>query len=111
MRTASWLLAGVLLANFTDFISPAVMHWTRSGDLIVTASLAGLIGMPMDPIYGAWPRATYSCGVNTDGKGQSYGTHENYLMRRSTPFADIVRHLTPFFVSRQVICGAGRVGS
>lgn len=47
---------------------------------------------------------------NTDNKGASYGTHENYLMRRSTPFADIVRHLTPFFVSRQVVCGAGRVG-
>src|SRR5688572_2263794 len=31
-------------------------------------------------------------------------------MRRSTPFADIVRHLTPFFVSRQVVTGAGRVG-
>jgi proteasome accessory factor A len=31
-------------------------------------------------------------------------------MARSTPFADIVRHLTPFFVSRQVVCGAGRVG-
>src|SRR5271167_1709253 len=42
---------------------------------------------------------------NTDNKGASYGTHENYLMRRSTPFADIVRNLTPFFVTRQVICG------
>src|SRR6188472_2043641 len=47
---------------------------------------------------------------NTDNKGASYGAHENYLMRRSTPFADIVRHLTPFFVSRQVFTGAGRVG-
>jgi len=47
---------------------------------------------------------------NTDNKGASYGAHENYLMRRSTPFGDIVRHLTPFFVSRQVVCGAGRVG-
>jgi Pup amidohydrolase len=47
---------------------------------------------------------------NTDNKGASYGCHENYLMNRSTPFADIVRHLTPFFVSRQVVCGAGRVG-
>lgn len=47
---------------------------------------------------------------NTDNKGASYGAHENYLMRRSTPFADIVKHLTPFFVSRQVITGAGRVG-
>jgi proteasome accessory factor A len=47
---------------------------------------------------------------NTDNKGVSYGCHENYLMARSTPFADIVRHLTPFFVSRQVVTGAGRVG-
>src|SRR5207253_3048427 len=47
---------------------------------------------------------------NTDNKGASYGTHENYLMARATPFADIVRNLTPFFVSRQVVCGAGRVG-
>ncbi|RZS80072.1 proteasome accessory factor A [Motilibacter rhizosphaerae] len=47
---------------------------------------------------------------NTDGKGASYGAHENYLMPRETPFGDIVRHLTPFFVSRQVVCGAGRVG-
>ena len=31
-------------------------------------------------------------------------------MPRSTPFSDIVRHLTPFFVSRQVVCGSGRVG-
>ncbi len=45
---------------------------------------------------------------NTDGKGASYGTHENYLMNRATPFGDVVRHLTPFFVSRQVFTGAGR---
>jgi Pup amidohydrolase len=47
---------------------------------------------------------------NTDNKGASYGAHENYLMARSTPFADIVAHLTPFFVTRQIVCGAGRVG-
>jgi len=47
---------------------------------------------------------------NTDNKGASYGTHENYLMKRATPFADIVRHLTPFFVTRQIMCGQGRVG-
>ncbi|MGI9197170.1 MAG: depupylase/deamidase Dop [Candidatus Nanopelagicales bacterium] len=47
---------------------------------------------------------------NTDNKGASYGCHENYLMRRTTPFADIVRDLTPFFVTRQVFSGAGRVG-
>src|SRR5215210_4051461 len=48
---------------------------------------------------------------NSDGKGNSYGTHENYLVDRQTPFADIVRDLTPFFVSRQVFCGAGKLGS
>jgi proteasome accessory factor A len=47
---------------------------------------------------------------NVDNKGASYGCHENYLMSRATPFPDIVRHLIPFFVSRQVVCGAGRVG-
>ena len=47
---------------------------------------------------------------NTDNKGASYGSHENYLMRRQTPFADIVAYLTPFFVTRQIVCGAGRVG-
>src|SRR6266487_6900156 len=39
---------------------------------------------------------------NTDGKGNSYGCHENYLVDRATPFARIVRDLTPFFVTRQV---------
>ena len=48
---------------------------------------------------------------NTDGKGNSYGTHENYLVDRATPFAAIVRDLTPFFVSRQVFTGAGKLGA
>ncbi len=47
---------------------------------------------------------------NTDNKGASYGCHENYLMRRVTPFPNIVRDLTPFFVTRQIFTGAGRVG-
>jgi proteasome accessory factor PafA2 len=47
---------------------------------------------------------------NTDGKGASYGAHENYLMDRRTPFVDIIRGLIPFFVTRQVFAGAGRVG-
>jgi branched-chain amino acid transport system permease protein len=45
-------LAGVLLANFTDFISPAVMHWTRSGDLIVMVVLGGMAS-PFGPMIGA----------------------------------------------------------
>ncbi|HEY6566783.1 MAG TPA: depupylase/deamidase Dop [Actinomycetota bacterium] len=48
---------------------------------------------------------------NSDGKGNSYGTHENYLIDRATPFGDIVRDLTPFFVTRIVFTGAGKVGA
>jgi proteasome accessory factor A len=48
---------------------------------------------------------------NTDGKGNSYGTHENYLMDRKVPFARIVQHMMPFFVTRQIFTGAGKVGA
>ena len=47
---------------------------------------------------------------NTDNKGASYGCHENYLMSRVTPFADVVRLFTAFLVTRQVFTGAGRLG-
>jgi branched-chain amino acid transport system permease protein len=45
-------LAGALLANHTDFVSPAVMHWTRSGDLIVMIVLGGM-GTLFGPLIGA----------------------------------------------------------
>jgi branched-chain amino acid transport system permease protein len=45
-------LAGALLANHTSFISPALMHWTRSGDLIVMVVLGGL-GSLFGPVIGA----------------------------------------------------------
>ena len=48
---------------------------------------------------------------NSDGKGNSYGTHENYLVDRAVPFAALVRNLLPWFVSRQVFTGAGKIGS
>jgi len=48
---------------------------------------------------------------NSDRKGNSYGCHENYLMDRRTSFKRIVEHLLPFFVTRQVYSGAGKVGS
>lgn len=47
---------------------------------------------------------------NTDNKGASYGCHENYLMPRTVAFPRIVAAMIPFFVTRQVIAGAGRVG-
>ncbi|HAM03004.1 MAG TPA: proteasome accessory factor PafA2 [Acidimicrobiaceae bacterium] len=48
---------------------------------------------------------------NSDGKGNSYGTHENYLMDRAVPFARIAHLITPHFVTRQVFTGAGKVGT
>lgn len=47
---------------------------------------------------------------NSDNKGASYGTHENMLVQRAVPFADLVTHLTPFFITRQLFTGAGRLG-
>ncbi len=47
----------------------------------------------------------------SDRKGNSYGCHENYLMDRRTSFKQIVEHLMPFFVTRQVYAGAGKVGT
>jgi proteasome accessory factor A len=46
---------------------------------------------------------------NTDSAGNSYGCHENYLVRRNGEFANLVDVLIPFLVTRQMICGAGKV--
>ena len=45
-------LAGALLANHTDFVSPSMMYWTRSGDLIIMVVLGGM-GSPVGPLIGA----------------------------------------------------------
>ena len=46
---------------------------------------------------------------NTDSHGNSYGCHENYLISRVGDFAKITDVLVPFLVSRQLICGAGKL--
>ena len=80
-----------------------IVRWDKAGEQVMLDAQKRAAALP-----GGQPILLYK--NNTDGKGASYGAHENFLMRRSTPFADIVKHLTPFFVSRQVVCGAGRVG-
>src|ERR1700757_2666873 len=111
-------LANVILTNgarlYVDHAHPeysapectnplSVVKWDKAGERIMAEAAAKAATVP-----GAHPIQLYK--NNTDNKGASYGTHENYLMRRSTPFADIVKNLTPFFVTRQVVSGAGRVG-
>ncbi len=46
---------------------------------------------------------------NTDSAGNSYGCHENYLTARRDDFAHYAEVLIPFFVSRQIYAGAGKV--
>jgi proteasome accessory factor PafA2 len=80
-----------------------VVLWDKAGERVMLAASRRIGATP-----GLAPVNLYK--NNTDNKGASYGTHENYLMRRDTPFADIVRGLIPFFVSRQVFAGSGKVG-
>jgi proteasome accessory factor A len=47
---------------------------------------------------------------NSDGKGNSYGAHENYLLSRQTPFSEVIRYAMTFLVTRQIFTGAGKVG-
>ena len=111
-------LANVILTNgarlyvdhaHPEYSTPEVTNpldavlWDKAGELVMLDAARRAAMAP-----GAQPINLYK--NNTDNKGVSYGAHENYLMPRSTPFGEIVRHLTPFFVSRQVVCGSGRVG-
>jgi proteasome accessory factor A len=77
--------------------------WDAAGDQVALAAVRRLAADPELPPINLYKN-------NTDNKSVSYGSHENYLMPRSVPFGDIVRGLTPFFVTRQIICGSGRVG-
>ena len=110
-------LANVILTNgarlYVDHAHPEystpecttpldIVRWDKAGEQIA------LDACKMASVSGEGDLLLYK--NNTDNKGASYGAHENYLVRRATPFGDIVRHLIPFFVSRQVVCGAGRVG-
>jgi proteasome accessory factor PafA2 len=47
---------------------------------------------------------------NSDGKGNSYGCHENYLVSRDVPFSDLVHFMTTHFVTRQTFTGSGKIG-
>ncbi|MGY1616456.1 depupylase/deamidase Dop [Geodermatophilus sp. SYSU D00691] len=80
-----------------------VVLWDKAGEQVMAEAARRAARVP-----GTQPIQLYK--NNTDGKGASYGAHENYLMDRRTPFIDIIRGLVPFFVTRQVFAGAGRVG-
>ncbi len=83
----------------------SALKFDRAGELILQRSMDYAAQMlPGDAHIAIYKN-------NSDGKGNSYGCHENYLMDRSIPFATIVRRIIPFFVSRQLFTGSGKVGS
>lgn len=90
-----------------EYSSPEVLTprqavtWDRAGELVMAQAAQALA---------AQGRPVRLYKNNVDGKGASYGTHENYLVPRSVPFEALVRGLLPFFATRQVVTGAGRVG-
>jgi proteasome accessory factor PafA2 len=82
-----------------------LVRWDKAGERILAASMRAsrlLVGEGEEIV---------AYKNNSDRKGNSYGTHENYLVDRAVPFATLVHHLLPWFVTRQVFCGAGKVGS
>jgi len=111
-------LANVILTNgsrlYVDHAHPEystpectgprdVVLWDKAGEHVMRRAAWLASQVPRSPQILLYKN-------NVDNKGASYGAHENYLMARATPFGEIVQHLVPFFVTRQAVCGAGRVG-
>ncbi|MCL4120111.1 UNVERIFIED_CONTAM: hypothetical protein GTU68_053784 [Idotea baltica] len=78
-----------------------VTRYDRAGELVVIESMDAA----KELLGGGQELIAYK--NNSDGKGNSYGTHENYLMDRNTPFSHIVANATVHFVTRQIFIGAG----
>jgi Pup amidohydrolase len=84
--------------------------WDKAGERIleVAAERAGEL-LPRADVGN--PGRILITKNNTDGKGAAYGMHENYIVDRSLPFGEVVRQISPFFVTRQIMVGAGRLGN
>ncbi|HYT29998.1 MAG TPA: Pup--protein ligase [Actinomycetota bacterium] len=88
-----------------DKVVDLVAH-DKAGERILEALLAAAeVRLHEEGISGD----VYLFKNNTDSAGNSYGCHENYLVARQGEFARMADVLIPFFVTRQVFCGAGKV--
>ena len=96
-----------------EYSSPEVLTprdalvWDRAGEVVARRAMTAL--SDGGGSAGA-PEGIVLYKNNVDGKGASYGSHENYLVRRDVPFEELAAVLTPFLVTRPVLAGAGRVG-
>jgi len=82
-----------------------VVRWDKAGERILTRSMEAA-----DRLLPPGQHIIVHKN-NSDRKGNSYGCHENYLMDRQVPFARIVQHVMPHFITRQIYTGAGKVGT
>src|SRR5213596_13075 len=88
-----------------DQVVDLVAH-DKAGERILEALLAAAeVRLHEEGISGD----VYLFKNNTDSAGNSYGCHENYLVARQGEFARMADVLIPFFVTRQIYCGAGKV--
>jgi proteasome accessory factor PafA2 len=81
-----------------------LVAYERAGELVAAQSLKLMNQEAGEARYALYKN-------NSDGKGNSYGYHENYLLARTVPFEKIINMLLPFFVSRQIFAGSGKVGA
>ncbi|MFV0309112.1 MAG: depupylase/deamidase Dop [Desertimonas sp.] len=84
------------------------VRWDRAAEEIIRRSMTQA-NARLAQQHGGTPEVSVYKN-NSDGKGNSYGCHENYLLARELPFGRIVAQITPHFVTRQVFTGAGKVG-
>ncbi|MEE1296541.1 MAG: proteasome accessory factor PafA2 family protein, partial [Bifidobacterium sp.] len=78
------------------------VRWDGAGDLLMADAAARASAATGEPL------ALYRTTV--DGKGASWGCHENYLLDRAVPFGPLSRLLMAHFATRQQYAGAGRIG-
>jgi proteasome accessory factor A len=76
----------------------------RAGEVVLQRSMAAAKQM-----FGA-SQEIIVYKNNSDGKGNSYGCHENYLVDRLIPFREIAAQFTAHLVTRQIYTGAGKIG-
>lgn len=82
--------------------------WEKAGEKVMLDAIAAATAEGFGPNNEHLPLKVYK--NNVDGKGASYGAHENYVYSRDIDLDTVHQALIPFFATRQIFCGAGRVG-
>ena len=80
-----------------------LVHDKAGEEVLRRAMIAAALRIPDQP-------APIVYKNNSDGKGNSYGCHENYMMDRAVPFTKVIDGVVPHFVSRTIFTGSGKVG-